>query len=81
MRHENGISYGNPGSFHRGRRFWCRQGQFNAEPGTASLLTFDPNPATMGLDDGLNNGEAQAGAAGATGSRLLGPEKPIENMR
>ena len=57
----------------------CRQK--NTEDAAFSDFAFDCDCAAVGFDDGFANGQAEAGAAGGTGTRSVGTVESREEVR
>lgn len=66
-----------------GWRSGCSRRNCKDEPGSPTIDgRIDPDPASMGLDDGLGDCEAKTGSGVITSSsRFLAPVEAIEDMR
>ena len=51
----------------------------DGEGGALAGLAFEADGAAVGLDEGLDDGQAEAGAAGVAGAGAIGPPKALED--
>ena len=58
---------------------WRGQGQGEVELGAVAEFALGPDAAAVGLDDVLDDGEAEAGAAGFTGAGLVHTVESLED--